>query len=58
MTTKVIKTALPHAGISLMGIKDQATRDAVMKLNENIATLNRSFQELQEAVIELQRKKA
>jgi hypothetical protein len=55
--TKIIRTSLPHAGVALQLVKDQQTRDAIMKLSENITALKRSLNELQEAVIEIQRKK-
>ena len=40
---------LPHGKVSTAGINDQATRDTVMRLNENIASLASQLAELQKA---------
>jgi len=54
----IVKKALPHASVPTGGIKDSAVREVVMKLNENNASLQSQLSELQDAVMELQRKKA
>lgn len=41
--------SLPHGKVSTAGVKDQATRDTVMRLNENIASLASQLAELQKA---------
>ena len=41
--------SLPHGNVSTAGVKDQATRDTVMRLNENIASLASQLAELQKA---------
>lgn len=53
----ITKRTLPHGSVSTQGIKDQQIREAMMKINENIASLLKLVEELQNAVIELQRKK-
>ncbi len=41
--------SLPHGKVSTAGVNDQATRDTVMRLNENIASLASQLAELQKA---------
>jgi len=53
----ITKRTPPHGSVSTHGIKDQQTREAMMKINENTALLLKMVEELQNAVIELQRKK-
>lgn len=53
----IVKKPLPHGQVPLAGIKDQATREALMFLNENVASLQSQLSELQNAVLEMQRKK-
>jgi len=45
----IVKKTLPHGKVPLDGIKDQASRFAVMRLNENIACLAKQVSELQDA---------
>ena len=35
---------IPHGTVPFAGIKDNATREAVMRLNENIAALKRALE--------------
>lgn len=53
----IVKKRQPHSAVPTAGVKDPAVRDAVMKLSENIASLQSQLSELQDAVMELQRKK-
>ena len=46
---------LPHSKVALGAVKDRATREAVMKLNENIAALGEQLAELQAAHIAVER---
>lgn len=41
--------SLPHGKVSTAGVNDQATRDTVMRLNENIESLASQLAELQKA---------
>ena len=43
----IIKKRLPHGDVTVTGLKEQATRDTVMRLNENIASLASQLSELQ-----------
>ena len=52
----IVKKELPHGQISLTAIKDPATREAFMKLSENIMALMRQLSELQSAVQIIERK--
>ena len=45
----IVKKDLPHGQVSLTAIKDPATRSALMRLNENIASLASQLAELQKA---------
>ena len=54
---QIVKKRLPHGKIPFVQIRDQVVRDIVMRLNENILVLQKSIEELQEAVMELQRKR-
>lgn len=44
-----VKRSLPNGSVSAAGIKDPAAREAVMRLNENIACLAKQLAELQTA---------
>lgn len=52
----VVKKRFPHGRVPFSGIRDPMVRDAVMKLNENIMALKKQLSELQDAVVELQKK--
>lgn len=54
---KIVSRNMPHGNVATGNIKDPAIRDAVMRLNENAVSLKRQLEELQRAVLELQRKK-
>ena len=54
---QIIKRKLAHGKIPLSGIRDVTVRDVIMKINENIATLNKQISEMQDAVMELQKEK-
>ena len=43
----IIKRTMPHGKVSAAGIQDSATRDAVMRLSENVASLAAQLSELQ-----------
>ena len=43
----IIKRRMPHGKVSAAGIQDSATRDAVMRLSENVASLAAQLSELQ-----------
>ena len=43
----IIKRTMPHGKVSAAGIQDSATRDAVMRLSENVASLAVQLSELQ-----------
>lgn len=43
----IIKRTMPHGKVSAAGIQDSATRDAVMRLSENVASLATQLSELQ-----------
>lgn len=43
----IIKRTMPHGKVSAGGIQDSATRDAVMRLSENVASLAAQLSELQ-----------
>jgi hypothetical protein len=43
----IVRERIPHGNVSLSGIADNATRMAVMKLNENVQSLARQLSELQ-----------
>ena len=43
----IIKRTMPHGKVSAAGIQDGATRDAVMRLSENVASLAAQLSELQ-----------
>lgn len=45
----IVKKTLPHASVPMGGVKDSAAREAIMKLNENIASLASQLAELQKA---------
>lgn len=53
---QIVKKRLPHGKIPFVQIRDQVVRDIVMRLNENILVLQKNIEELQDAVMELQRK--
>ena len=46
---------LPHGKVPLVAIKDRSTRDAVMKLNENIVSLSEQLAELQSEHLSVRR---
>lgn len=52
----IVKKKLPHGKIPISDIKDIVVRDKIMKINENIAVLSGQILELQNAVLELQKK--
>ena len=54
---QIIKRKLPHGKIPFSGIRDVTVRDIIMKINENIVTLNKQIGEMQDAVMELQKGK-
>ena len=43
----IIKRTMPHGKVSAAGIQDSATRDAVMRISENVASLAAQLSELQ-----------
>lgn len=43
----IIKRTMPHGKVLAAGIQDSATRDAVMRLSENVASLAAQLSELQ-----------
>ena len=47
---------LPHGAIPFANIRDPQTRDALMKLNENMRSLDKRLKAAEEAVRELQRR--
>ena len=51
----IVKRDLPNGSVALAGIRDPAARDAVMRLNENIACLERQLSELQTAHLSVER---
>ena len=53
----IVSRPMPHGNVAAWNIKDPSVRDAVMRINENAAALKRQLEELQRAVLELQRKK-
>lgn len=53
---QITRKKLPHGKVPFAEMRDVSARDAVMKLNENIIALKKQVAELQDAVIELQKK--
>lgn len=47
---------LPHGAIPFANIRDPQTRDALMKLNENMRSLDKRLKVAEEAARELQRR--
>lgn len=54
--TVIVEKPLPHGNIPFHHISDPNVRNVVMKVNENIAALERANKALAAAVRELQRK--
>lgn len=45
----IVQRKLPHGSVSTQGIKDLSTRDVLIRLNDNIASLSAQLVELQKA---------
>lgn len=43
----IIKRTMPHGKVSAAGIQDSATRDAMMRISENLSSLAAQLSELQ-----------
>ena len=56
MSIEVATKTLPHGTIPFAQVKDPQTRNALMRLNENINALNRRLKTAEAAVRELQRR--
>lgn len=54
--TNVTTKPLPHGTIPFAQIKDPQTREALMKINENMRSLDRRLKTVESAVRELQRR--
>lgn len=54
--TKVVKSPLPHGRIPFAQMKSAELRDFAMKANENMVALQKKVEDLQSAVLELQRR--
>jgi hypothetical protein len=54
---QIIKKDLPHGKIPFSSIRDLTMRDVIMKVNENILTLDKQIKAMQDAIIELQKEK-
>lgn len=52
----IVKKVLPHGKVPFSGIRDLVVRDAVMKINENIVALKKQLSQVQDAIMELQKK--
>lgn len=53
----IVIKPLPHGAVPINGIKDPATRKAIMQANENVRSLSTQLVELQRAYLDMQRKK-
>jgi hypothetical protein len=54
--TNVTTKPLPHGAIPFANIRDPQTRDALMKLNENMHSLDKRLKAVESAVREQQRR--
>ena len=54
--TNVVTKNTPHGAIPFAAVRDPQTRNALMKLNENMRALDRRLKVAEAAVRELQRR--